>query len=255
MNYAGKGRWQSEPAGHWHSMCHARNRHDPGGTCKMAPKTVTIDIVASFPNPWKGSISKEIAAMRAGAWAPSSDDFAAAVKTSTEVEHFYQMIGIVLKKPKGSVQRVNIYTHSNPFLIAFKGKIVPHTTFAEVLLNIDSSLSHEALQKLTPSTWFMVGKSKKKYTFNDVRERFTKNAKVFFYSCKSGVDALLLQDFANLFQVTAVGFKDNICFCPTYTGNRINRQHYGLGRGCQHSGTNFLTIDGQGSAHKPKPKP
>jgi hypothetical protein len=43
----------------------------------------------------------------------------------------------------------------------------------------------------------------------DIQARFAKNAKVYFYSCKSATDPQLLQEFANTFQVTAMGFKDN----------------------------------------------
>ena len=87
----------------------------------------------------------------------------------------------------------------------------------------------------------------------DVRTRFAKDAKVFFYSCKSGVDTQLLQEFANKFDVTAVGFKDNICFCPTFTSNSIDRKHVGLGKGCKGKGSDFSAVDKAGVERKPKP--
>jgi hypothetical protein len=53
--------------------------------------------------------------------------------------------------------------------------------------------------------------------------------------------------------VTAVGFKDNICFCPTHTGNRIDRRHVGIGRKCSNKAADFTTVDKQGVERKPKP--
>lgn len=212
-----------------------------------------INLVANFPNPWKGRIQQEIAAIGKNAWAPSIDDFAAVATNSVQVDHFYQLLGVVLKQPKGRVDRVNIFTHSNPRLIAFKGTITPRSTFAEVRLDVASALSLEMLEKMTPSVWFQVGRSKKRHTVADVREHFAKGAKVYFYSCKSATDVHLLQEFANTFQVTAVGFKDNICFCPTYSGNRIDRRHVGLGKRCSDQGANFAAVDARGVARKPKP--
>jgi len=216
-------------------------------------KSKVINLVTTFPNPWQGKIKQEIAAIAKGAWAPSSDDFSAVAPSSYLVDHFYQLLGVVLQQPQGSVSRVNILTHSNPSLIAFKGTINPRSTFAEVLLNVPSALSLQMLQKMTPSTWFQVGQSKKKYTVADIRARFSKDAKVFFYSCKSATDPQLLQEFANTFQVTAVGFKDNICFCPKYSANRIDRKHVGIGSKCSEKGANFTAVDKRGVERKPKP--
>lgn len=177
---------------------------------------------------WKGKIKKEIEALKSNRWAPSIDDFEALVSTSYTTSHFNQLLGIIIKQRKGSVKRINIFTHSNPDLIAFKGTIKPTTTFAEVSLEINSGLSLDALQGMTDGIWFQVGNSKKKHTIKDIRARFASGAKVFFYSCKSGTDLVLLKEFANKFVVTAVGFKDNICYCPKYTSHSIDRKHVGL---------------------------
>jgi hypothetical protein len=80
---------------------------------------------------------------------------------SVEINHFYQFLGVVLKQRKGSIDRVNIFTHSNPSLIAFSGTITPRTSFAEVNLNIESALSLQTLEKMTPNMWFLIGRSKK----------------------------------------------------------------------------------------------
>ncbi len=216
-------------------------------------KTKVLNIVTSFPNPWRKDIKSEITAIKNGAWAPSTDDFEALVKNSHQVKHFHELIGVIIQRPKGSIARVNIFTHSNPRLIAFKGSITPRSTFADVRLEIASALSLDMLDKLTVGTWFEVGKSKKKHTMKDVSARFSEGAKVFFYSCKSATDPMLLQEFADKFQVTAVGFKDNICYCPIYTDTSINRKKVGIGRGCQQNGKNFMAIDKEGKLYKPKP--
>ena len=214
-------------------------------------KTRILNIVTTFPNPWKGKITEEIAALSENRWAPSTDDFEALVKDSHPADHFYHLIGYIVRQPKGSIERINIFTHSNPELIAFKGTINPKTTFAEVLLETQSALSLEMLENITSGTYFEVGRKKTRYTMTDIKERFTKDAKVFFYSCKSGVDTQLLQEFADKFQVTAVGFKDNICYCPKYTARSIDRQYVGIGKSCGSKGSNFTAIDKQGTERKP----
>lgn len=215
-------------------------------------KTKVLNLVADFPNPWS-STAAEIEAIKKNAWTPSSDDFAALVSRSYTVKHFHQLIGLVVRQQKASVERVNIFTHSNPDLIAFSGTITPRSTFADVSLNTRSALSLDQLEKITSLTWFKVGKSKRTYTMQDVRARFTKNALVVFYSCKSAMDARLLQEFANKFHVTAMGFKEKICYCPTHTGNRINRKVIGIGSNCKHKGSDFTGIDRYGVSRRPKP--
>ncbi len=219
-----------------------------GGGSKRATKT--INITTTFPNPWKKT-ADEIAAIRGNRWAPSSDDFDAIAGSSYTVNHFYQLLGVIIKQPQGSIKRINIFTHSNPDLITFKGTIKPKSTFAEVLLETSSALSLQMLEQITAQTWFQVGKSKKKYYMKDIRKRFGKNAKVYFYSCKSATDVQLLQEFADKFQVMAAGFKKNICFCPIISTNSITRKRIGLGLKCQHKGTNFKAMDSEAVLRKP----
>lgn len=214
-------------------------------------KTKTLNVVTSFPNPWKGKIKDEIEAIKNNRWAPSIEDFEALVKKSYTVDHFHQLMGLIVMQPKGSIKRINIFTHSNPDLIAFRGSITPRSTFASVMLDVNSALSMKMLQSMSDGTWFQVGKSKKKYTIKDIRKYFASGAKVFIYSCKSATDPLLLQEFANKFGVIAVGFKDNICYCPSYTTSSINRKRVGLGSSCSGMSQDFSTVDSKGKQHQP----
>jgi hypothetical protein len=84
----------------------------------------------------------------------------------------------------------------------------------------------------------------------DVRSRFRKGAKVFFYSCKSATDPQLLQEFADKFQVIAVGFQKNIAFCPKFTSNSIDRRRVGLGD-CTNASSSLTAIDKHGVKRKP----
>jgi hypothetical protein len=213
----------------------------------------TVNVVTSFPNPWK-PVRKEIVAIDNKAWAPSIDDFAAVAGNSTTVKGFYQFLGVLLLRPKGKVDRVNIFTHSNPKLIAFKGTITPRSTYADVRLDVSTALSLQMLEKMTPSVWFQVGRSKKKHYVSDIRERFAKGAKVFFYSCKSATDPQLLQEFADTFQVTAVGFKKKICFPVRHDGRRIHRGEIAIGSTCRKRTRKFTKLDGEGVERKPNPK-
>jgi hypothetical protein len=221
-----------------------------GKKASQSTKTKVINIATTFDNPWKGKIKEEIAAIANNRWAPSSDDFRSLVSSPIDVNHFHQLIGVILQQPKNSIERINILTHSNPDLIAFKGDITPRSTFAEVSLEISSALSLQMLEQITDGTWFQVGKSKTKHTMKDVRSRFRKGAKVFFYSCKSATDPQLLQEFADKFQVIAVGFKKNIAFCPKFTSNSIDRRRVGLGD-CTNASSSLTAIDKHGVERKP----
>lgn len=74
---------------------------------------------------------------------------------------------------------------------------------------------------------------------------------MFFYSCKSATDPLLLKEFANKFAVIAVGFKDNICYCPKYTSHSIDRKHVGLGSSCSAKSNDFTAVDSKATEYKP----
>jgi len=218
---------------------------------KRSKKTKILNVVTDFPNPWKGKIKEEIEALQNNRWAPSIDDFEALVNKSYTVNHFHQLLGLIVTQPKASIMRINIFTHSNSDLIAFKGTISPKSTFASVSLEVNSALSLQMLQSMTSGTWFQVGKSKKKHTINDISKHFASGAKVFIYSCKSATDPVLLQELADKFGVITVGFKDNICYCPMFTANSIDRKRVGLGKACSGKSNVFSAIDGKGTQHKP----
>ena len=247
----------------------ARAKFLAGGSKKTRKKKVhrgggrtkVINVVTKFPNPWKNNIRAECAAIERKGWEPTSDDFAAGTSNSIEVEEFIRLTWVIAKQPAKSVSRVNIFTHSDPTLIAFKGTVRETSTTADVQLEQRGALTEEALENLSDGSWWRVKRRRgwKKFTMQQVQSRFTDDAKVYFYSCRSGINARMLQLFADKFKVTAVGFRDKICYCPKFppSRSRIDRSVFGLGRDCSvakvQKGGKFTALDAKGVARKPRP--
>ena len=166
--------------------------------------------------------------MADGRWEPTTDDFAAvAGKSAQTCDHFQNLLAAILfttggtLRPAHSVGRINIFTHANPGMIAFQGRLHPLSIGPpEVLLGTDGALDSAALELLNASgfNFTVPGLSKKTFTLDDVRKRFTStDAQVFLYACHSAVDTALLADLADTLQATVVGFSGQIAYCPSFT--------------------------------------
>ena len=197
----------------------------PGGK-PPATKGVELNIVADFPNQY-GSIANEVQMIKASRWGPTIDDFNVIVVNALKCDSFSSFSAAILMLPNGqdrpnkSIRRINVFTHSNPDLIAFKGTEKSLTIGVDVQLEVNSGLNDASLQTWNSQGFFLENPTtKKKYTLADIRSRFTgKDAEIWLYACHSGVDGKLLQDTANTFQATVIGFQDAIAYCPTFTEN------------------------------------
>ncbi len=186
-----------------------------------------INIVGSFPNPFKKDLAKEIDAMKNGRWEPSIDDFAAVGGSVVVCDSFAQVSSAILfstigsERKSASINRINIFTHANSDLIAFQGKIQPLAAVgATVTLDTGTGLTASVLQTWNAPSFFLTVPSKqhKRFTLKDVQARFTgRDARIVIYACHSGVDGLFLQEIADTFQVTVAGFKDVIAYCPKWS--------------------------------------
>lgn len=213
-------------------------------------RTVELSIVAAFPNPY-GGLAKEIDAIKNSRWGPTTDDFTDIVVNALECDSFASFGAAILlasqgkERPKGSIRRINLFTHANPDLIAFKGTVKPLTIGVDVTLEVGTGLNSTALQTWNGQGFFLEDPAtKKKYTLADIQARFTgKSAEIWLYACHSGVDGALVQDIASTFQVTVIGFRDAIAYCPKFTDAppSIDRKRIGI-KDCASPVTDFRNL-------------
>jgi hypothetical protein len=221
-----------------------------GGKPASQTKTVELSIVADFPNPY-GGLAKEVDAIKNGRWGPTTDDFTDIVVNALKCASFASFGAAILlasqgkERPKASIRRINLFTHANPDLIAFKGTVKPLTIGVDVLLEVGSGLNSTALGTWNAQGFFLEDPAtKKQYTLADIQARFTgKSAEIWLYACHSGVDGALVQDIASTFQVTVIGFTDAIAYCPTFTESppSINRRRLGV-KDCRSPVTDFHNL-------------
>src|SRR5262245_13052346 len=220
------------------------------GGSKPAQAATELNIVADFPNQY-GGLAAEVQAIKGGRWGPTTDDFVDITVNSLTCNSFAQFGATILltaqgkERPKQSIGRINLFTHANPDLIAFKGTVKPLSIGVDVQLEVGSGLQTNALQSWNASGFFLEDpNTKKKYTLADIRTRFTgKSAEIWLYACHSGVDGSLLQDTADTFQATVIGFVDAIAYCPAFTESppSIDRKHLGV-KTCASSVTDFRSL-------------
>jgi hypothetical protein len=226
----------------------------PSGKKAPAPTAVKeISVAGQFDNPFSGDLAKEIAAMQGRRWAPSTDDFVAVAGNAIVSDSLDQFASTILfegatpkERPVKSLGRVNVFTHANPNLIAFTGTITPQTISSDVMLDVPSALSSSTLQTWNAPGFFLILPSnpKKHFTLDDIRSRFSgTDAKLVLYACHSGLAPTFLQKIADTFQVTVIGFKDVIAYCPTFTVSplTVDRKHIGIGS-CAGAVTDFHNL-------------
>jgi hypothetical protein len=237
---------------------------------KSPPKAAgrEITIAGSFTNPFK-TRADEIKAMKVeGGWEPSTDDFRDVGRRVLVVDNYLQILGAVLvegdsETKAGTISRINIFTHANSDLIAFAGRISAGGMSAQVFLNVDTALSQDTLDNLNGEgvTFTIPSASKKlaakKFTLADVRKRFSKDAVIVIYACKSGVDGEFLQRISDTFQVKVRGFSDLIGYFPKYdeAAKTIDRRHVGVGYKAAVVVSDFHDLDVGSKAVEKTPKP
>jgi hypothetical protein len=180
----------------------------------------TINMCGTFKNPWAGRPAEEKRRIEAtkvdpGAWHPSTDDFEAVCgRLKPEpISSFTGFLNVIRKQNPGTINRINIWSHANPGLIAFSGEI-DRATGQVTLYTADA---------LDDSTWGSWPKGARIGSEDiwlrraiDLRNRFAVNAEIAFYMCGAGDGGLgkqLLQSVANVFAVTAKGPPSEVMLC------------------------------------------
>ena len=182
-------------------------------------RAVTLNLTGDFENPWKHTTVEEIQRINSFFWAPATDSWDAIMGMKLiKVASFSQFLGIIQKQEKKSIIRINLWSHGNPGLIAFKG-IIDKTTKVEerlVMLNTGTALDKRILDPAAISknsgSALTANLALMAYLLSD---RFAPNAELFLYLCHSGSDWELLQRIADAFQIKVHGFSEEIWVCPS----------------------------------------
>ena len=220
-----------------------------GGEPSPTTKTVELNIVADFPNPY-GGLAKEVDAIKNRRWGPTTDDFTDIVVSALRCDSFAGFgAAILLASQEGEAEAEHqtdqpVHPRESD-LIAFKGTVKPLSIGVDVMLEVGSGLNSNALQTWNGQGFFLEDPTTKKhYTLADIQARFTgKSAEIWLYACHSGVDSALVQNIASTFQVTVIGFTDAIAYCPMFTEMppSINRKQIAI-KDCSSPVTDFRTL-------------
>ncbi|HEY5707589.1 MAG TPA: hypothetical protein VIS96_18670 [Terrimicrobiaceae bacterium] len=208
---------------------------------------------------WDPPISEteEIAKLNGNLWSPGTKDFVAvvnSVKSSAVVAgDFGGFLGAIVTSAPGSIKRINLITHANPDIIAFSGKIVSTATVnRDVRMDINAngstmvSLDVQSIKAIAaPGVFFQLPSNPKKFFVKDIRDKFASDATVVLYACHSGLLTSFIQDIADFFKTTVVGFTTDIAFCPPTQSDpkKFNRSGMQLGIGsCASKVQDFRTL-------------
>jgi hypothetical protein len=205
-----------------------------GNKEKEAPqqKTVVLNLLGDFVNPWKATPDKEKALIATKQkWHPGSDSWVEVygATTTTKINSLSSFLGVIQNQKTHSIERINLFSHGNFGLIAFSGTIVE----SDVMLRTDTALD----LRIADTDPIPLESNKVQDSFGTMarklQNRFTDNAEMWLFLCNSGTDEELLQDIANAFHVTARGFSHQVWVCAEWllvAGSNIDRGFTSLDR-------------------------
>jgi hypothetical protein len=186
---------------------------------------VTLNLLGDFANPWHDG-GVERARIQAGKkWSPGTIDwravFAGAPGATGVVRSTRNFLGYVKEQRPHSIERINLMTHSNTSAISFAGRIDPASGW--VVLDVDREHALDrTLAELDPivTTDRVVTKGTEPAPVHQtntlgrearlLRDRFASGARLYVYSCNSGVDLELLDVIADAFQIEVAGLRSEI---------------------------------------------
>ena len=109
-----------------------------------------------------------------------------------------------------------------------------------------------------PGVFFQLPNNSKKFTISDIRAKFASDAMILLLACHSGLLTTFLQDIADFFQATVVGFTTDIAYCPPLQSNpkKFIRAGMQIGIGsCANKVSDFRTLNTDPKAVKKVPVP
>lgn len=237
-----------------------------GASAKKAAPAVTKELnIVGGKFDWDPPITdaQEITKLTSNLWSPGTKDFTAVVNgvsaTAVLADSFGAFLGAIVTSPKGSITRINLLSHANPDVIAFSGRIRSTATVGrDVLMDVNGpgstmvSLDTQSIQAIAaPGVFFQLPGNPRKFTIDDIRDRFAPGAVILLLACHSGVLATFLQDIANFFRVTVIGFTKEIAYCPQAQTNPMKFIRTGMQIGvgsCANKVADFRTLSANSNA-------
>lgn len=181
----------------------------------VKPKTVVLNLVGDFENPWKNNPTEESKRIESFKWHPATDSFEAVIGgASTKISGLSNFLGAIKQQKPHTIQRINIFSHGNFGLISFAGRIEKET--GDVFLNVSTALD----LKITNTEPIPLGNGREQDSMGTVarqlQDRFQEDAQIVLFLCNSGSDPELLQAIANTFHVTVKGFSHQVWVCAEW---------------------------------------
>lgn len=185
----------------------------PSKPSSKKPPNGELTILASYV--WDPAISgvEELAYLTTGKWHPGFADYVditgpAQVPSPSDLT---ALLGTIHEFDVGSIKRLNFFTHSNRNTIGIRGILVPGNVM------FTTQIDDQVIDDHVASNYTYTFNNNKKDTFvlSDVRARFSEDAIFVLYGCDVGFDPTkLLTSLKNFFQVSIIGFKEKMVFCP-----------------------------------------
>ncbi|HEY2121981.1 MAG TPA: hypothetical protein VGH07_00165, partial [Chthoniobacterales bacterium] len=243
-----------------------------GGANRGAPITTRELNIVGGAFDWDPPITEpqELSKLSNNLWSPGTKDFVAVVNgvsaNAVTADSFGEFLGAIVTSPTNSIKRINLLTHANPDIIAFSGKLISTATLSpDVQMDVNAggstlvSLDTVSIQAIAaPGVFFQLPNNPTKFTITDIRSRFTSDGLIVLLACHSGLLSTFLQDIANFFHVTVVGFTSAIAYCPPPQANpnRFLRTGMRIGIGsCSNKVADFRTLSTDPNAVKKVPQP
>jgi hypothetical protein len=189
------------------------------------PKNGEVTILAPFV--WDPPIdgATEIQLLLAGGnqWHPAFADYVeiTGVKAKESPGELIALLGTITEYKERSIKRLNFFTHADRTVVGMRGHIVPGDVFFDNFVD-DTEIAAKAATNLSFTF------KKQNFKLDDVRNRFAEDAIFVLYGCDIAFDpTTLLTAWKDLFQVTTIGFRNEMMFCPppqTIDGKQFNRK-------------------------------
>jgi len=202
---------------------------------KAADTGVELNLVANYPKPASWTLAKEKELIGANTWFPHSLDFQAVAGKGSQVISSPEDFLLKIIQTKGSINRLNFFSHGVTGKIAMSGTMDPNGQFVTLDTGWTGVIGAKRIADPYAKTWGDSGEDSgsvkiqvggTSFSLDDVRAKFTSTAEIWLYICHGGTDPMLLQNISNTFQATVKGFTKIIVYCapqnfPTSRNHKV----------------------------------
>lgn len=187
------------------------------------PANGEVTILTTYD--WKPEIDgkTEIDYLLNGKWHPGYVDYSeiTGVQMKNTPGDFIAFLGMITEYKPGSIKRLNFFTHANKKVIGITGYLDATDVYFTKWVD-ETEITNYA------SSGISFKYNGQDFTLDDVKGRFSSDAILVLYGCDIAYDpTTLLTALKDLLNVTVIGFKDKMVFCPpsqTIGGTVFNRK-------------------------------